>query len=368
MTFESEFPKAHAAYQNGVSKEQHFGMQIFVSHDGDVLLNEGVGLRGPNDRELNSDDLMLWMSASKPIAAIAIAQLMEQGKLSYDDPVCETIADFGMYGKSTVTIRHILMHTSCFPNVPMPFEVESWEDTIQLICEHPLEEGWEIGVTAAYHPRSSWFILGELIRRIDGRDYPQYVREEIFLTLGMDDCWIGMDPVRYPDYAERLGHTYNTAHGHCAALNIHSERSVTMCIPGGNGRGPVQQLARVYEMMLNAGELNGTRILKPDTVAELIQRHRVDLYDQTFMHKLDWGLGFIINSNRYGARTVPYGYGAHASEETFGHGGKETVSAYADPENKLVVIAAFNGMPSEPKHTARVRDFNIALYEDLNLD
>ena len=241
MTFKSEFPNAYAAYANGISKEQHFRMQLYVSHDGDVLLNEGVGLLGPGERALQPDNLMIWMSASKPIAAIAIAQLMEAGKLNYDDPVCETIDDFGMYGKSTITIRHLLTHTSCFPNVPLPFEVDHWDDTIQFICEHPIEDGWEIGGTAAYHSRSSWFILGELIRRFDVRHYPQYVREEIFLPLGMDDSWIGMEPSRYPEYADRLGQTYNTAHGHCAPLNLHSERSVTMCIPGGNGRGPVQQ-------------------------------------------------------------------------------------------------------------------------------
>ena len=77
---------------------------------------------------------------------------------------------------------------------------------------------------------------------------------------------------------------------------------------------------------------------------------------------------FIINSNEYGELTVPYGYGRHASKSAFGHGGRECMSAFADPQHDLVVIANFNGMPGEPRHNQRVRDFNTAVYEDLGLN
>ena len=96
-------------------------------------------------------------------------------------------------------------------------------------------------------------------------------------------------------------------------------------------------------------------------------RHREGKYDATFMHEIDWGLGFIVNSKNIPAKTHPYGFGEHASDRAFGHGGKESVNAYTDPEHGLVVITAFNGMPSEPTHTKRVYEFNTALYEDLGL-
>jgi CubicO group peptidase (beta-lactamase class C family) len=367
MTFEEKFPKAYAAYADGVAKEKHFGMNTYISKDGEVLIEDAVGNRGPDDRPLNKDDLMMWMSASKPTGAIAIAQLMEQGKLDFDEPVCEVIDDFGMFGKSTITTRHMLMHTSCFANVPLPMEMEDWGETIDAICDYPGDEGAEIGETAAYHSRTSWFILAEMLHRIDGRQFQDYVREEIFLPLGMEDSWIGMDPARYRDYEDRLGHIYTTAHGRCTILNSHSERAVTTCIPGGSGRGPVRELGRLYEMLLNGGTLDGAQILKPETVADMSTRHREGKYDATFMHEIDWGLGFIVNSKNIPAKTHPYGFGEHASDRAFGHGGKESVNAYTDPEHGLVVITAFNGMPSEPTHTKRVYEFNTALYEDLGL-
>jgi CubicO group peptidase (beta-lactamase class C family) len=91
------------------------------------------------------------------------------------------------------------------------------------------------------------------------------------------------------------------------------------------------------------------------------------MLDQTFQHILDWGLGFIINSNRYGVETVPYGFGRHSSPRTFGHGGYQSSAAFADPERRLAVAIAFNGMPGEQTHNRRIRDTLTSLYEDLGL-
>ena len=82
---------------------------------------------------------------------------------------------------------------------------------------------------------------------------------------------------------------------------------------------------------------------------------------------MDWGLGIIIDSNRYGDDTVPYGYGRSSSPRTFGHGGSQSSIAFADPDCRLVVAAVFNGMPGEAKHDARMRAVLAALYEDLGL-
>jgi len=84
---------------------------------------------------------------------------------------------------------------------------------------------------------------------------------------------------------------------------------------------------------------------KPETVRALTSRQRIGMYDQTFRHVIDWGLGFIINSNRYGADTVPYGFGVDAGESTFGHNGFQSSTACADPEHQLVVAVVCNGTP-----------------------
>ena len=102
-------------------------------------------------------------------------------------------------------------------------------------------------------------------------------------------------------------------------------------------------------------------------------RHRVGLVDQTFRTKLDWGLGFIVDSKHYldsraADPDAPYGYGAHAGPRTFGHSGARSSTAFCDPDAGLVVALAVNGLPDDETHRARFERLTAAIYEDLGLD
>merc|ERR1711916_291329 len=81
--------------------------------------------------------------------------------------------------------------------------------------------------------------------------------------------------------------------------------------------------------MGNGGSLDGTRILQSETVDLMTSRQRVGAFDQTLQHVVDFGLGVIVDSNRYGAETVPYGYSRYCSERTFGHGGSQSSIGFA---------------------------------------
>ncbi len=120
-------------------------------------------------------------------------------------------------------------------------------------------------------------------------------------------------------------------------------------------------------MLLGRGSWRGRRVLLPQTVEAFTAPHRIGMLDVTFKHVLDWGLGFIVNSNQYGAETVPYGYGHHASPRTFGHSGYRSSTGFADPERGLAVALVLNGTPSNERHEARIRSLLDALYEDLGL-
>ena len=368
MSLESNFPKAFAVYTKGIDRGFHFGAQVYISCAGNVLADEAFGVRDADGAPLDRDDLMLWKSSGKPVGAVAIAQLKELGKLELDDPVATHIPEFSQGGKETVTIRHLLTHQGGFPITPFTEPPDTWDGAIEIICAMPLADDWVIGETAGYHAVTSWYILGELVARLDGRRYSQYIREEIYAPLGIEDCFIGMTDDQYDEYKSRIAPICNTAKGAQEWQTNHLREWVTKCIPGANARGPARELGRFYEALLSGGSGSHGEILHPESVANLVTRHRVGKDDAGFRHKMDWGLGFIINSNEYGELTVPYGYGLHASRNAFGHGGRECMSAFADPEHDLVVIANFNGMPGEPRHNQRVREFNTAIYEDLGLN
>lgn len=352
--------------EQGIEEGLHLGAQVYVSLAGDGV-DLTVGERAPG-QPMTADTILIWLSSSKPVAAVALAQLWERGELDLDDPVARFVPEFGDNGKERITLRHVLTHTGGFRILNVGWPEAGWDEIIALICSARPEPRWDLGRTAGYHLASSWFMLGEVIRRVDGRPYSEYVRQEVFEPLGMSDSWVGMPRERFLDYGERLGRMYSTEGDAPMERGWRRETHVVGCSPGGNGHGPMRELGRFYEMLLARGEWRGRRLLTAQTVEALTTPHRVGLVDKTFKAKLDWGLGFICDSKHYGENLIPYGYGRHASRRTFGHSGFQSSAGFADPEHGLAVALAVNGHPGEPRHTERFREVTEAIYEDLGLD
>jgi CubicO group peptidase (beta-lactamase class C family) len=350
----------------GLREGLHLGAQVYLSRDGAAVADFGVGESAPGI-SVTPGTLMLWLSSGKPLTAVAIAQQFERGKLDLNDPVTRFIHEFGQHGKNVITISHLLTHTAGFRAADDAPEELGWEETIRRICETPIEPGWVPGQKAAYQSSSSWFILGEIVRRLDGRPYSQYVREEILEPLTMNDSWLGMPPERYHEYGDRIGKMYATENGEQKEIGFwSSEAGCVGCRPGSSARGPVRELGRFYEGLLKIR--NGTPgILKPETLQMFTSRQRTGMFDQTFGHALEMGYGFILAPEKQGPVQTSYGYGRHASNETFGHSGAQSSCAFADPKHGLVAAWACNGMPGERLHQRRARALNSAIYEDLNL-
>lgn len=355
-----------AVLEFGVSSGLHLGGQMYVSSHGARWVDFAFGRSRPNE-EMTREHLMLWLSTGKPITAVAIAQLWEQGIVALDDPVVEHVPEFGAHGKDRITLRHLLTHTAGIRMLDTGWPRLSWDEIIARISASRPEPHWIPGHKAGYHRASSWFVLAEIVHRRSGLTFPRYVRERIFRPLGMDDCWIGMPEERYENYGARLAPMFNTETHPPTPHPWTSPRRLESCFPGGNACGPIRQLGRFYEALNNGGTLGGTSILTPQTVEAMVARHRVGLVDKTFRRQMDWGLGVIPNSAYLGGPMIPYQYGPHASMRAYGHSGYRSSTAFADPEADLVVALAFNGTPSEESHEQRIDAVLSALYEDFGL-
>lgn len=362
--------KVTALIQQGIEEQLHRGAQLCVSIHGEVVEQLALGNASP-DHAMTDNSIALWMSSGKPITATAIMQLVEQGEVELDDAVAHYIPTFAAHGKTDITIRHLLTHTAGIRTARFKYPQDDWGTIIAAICDALPE--WEPGEQGGYHTQTTWFLLGELVHLVDGRTIDQYVREEIFLPLGMNDSWLGMPPDIYRSYeqAGRLFDMPNTATGKPQPAPMTSFDWSTRPRPGGNCMGPISDLVTFYEMLLQGGEHNGSRILQADTVAKMTHRQRADMLDHTFKQTVDWGLGLAINSAHHAPNQawhrIPYGYGPHASTDTFGHGGAQSSIAFADPKYQLAAAIVFNGMPGEAKHQQRINPILKALYEDLGL-
>ena len=355
-----------AILEQGVTEKLHPGAQLYVSKSGQPIFDWACG-EAKAGIPMTTDSIVQWFSSGKPLTSIAVAQLVENGSVRLHDPASNYIPEFAANGKNSITVEHLLNHTSGFRNADKISADLSWDETIHKISEAPLEENWIPGERAGYSTTSAWFVLAEIVQRITGEKFHDYIHHHVLAPIGMNDSWLRLPFAKYKEYGNRLALMHDTAAVKRDADFMQDAAGMAQCRPGSSARGPIRELGKFYEMLLNGGKAGTHQILREETIRLFTQRHRVGLFDETFLHKLDFGHGFIVNSNRYGAESVPYGYGRYASEGTFGHSGAQSSCAFADPEHNLVVAWVTNGTPGERPHQKRHRAINNAIYEHLGL-
>lgn len=364
MTAGVAIPKALAAIAVGFERGWHVGVQLAVWRDGAPVIDhaEGVARAGV---AMRPDSLMPWFSCTKLVTAVAVAQQLERGRLHLDQPVAAVVPEFAANGKASITLRHVLTHTAGFRRPAGTDELFSGgvepQALLRATFDAPLE--WEPGTRAGYHPVTAFHVLGEMIRRVDGRPIEDYVSEEIFEPLGMADSWLALPDERLAAYGDRVVEMHDTT---VSPPRPVPQRSYAWPLPSSSGLGPCNELVRVAEALRQGGALEGERILLPESVALLTARHRQAMRDETFGAVIDWGLGVMVNSIQYTGRPAPYGYGQHASPDAFGHGGQQSSVVFADPAAGLSVAFACNGRPGEAANHQRTQPVLTALYEDLS--
>jgi CubicO group peptidase (beta-lactamase class C family) len=346
-------------------------VQLAVWRDGAPLLTLAEGIARPGVA-LTDDTLMAWFSGTKLATATALVQLWDRGAIHIDQTVASIVPEFGAHGKAAVTIKHVLTHTAGYRKLDGDGEMFiggiAPDELLQRVYDSPLEAGWVPGERAGYHPVTGFHVLGEIVRRVDGRTFENYVAEEIFEPLGMADSWIALTPERVRAYGDRIVQMHDTSVQPPKILpRFLKDTGFGWVEPSGSGIGPMRDLVRLAEALRRGGELDGERILSERAVAAMVARHREGMRDETFLAVMDWGLGAMVNSWHYAEKPTPYGYGDHAGRDAFGHGGRQCCLVFADPANALSVAFAANGMPGEAANYRRTQPVISALYEDLGV-
>ena len=340
--------------EQGIADGTQIGAQLYVSQGGDVVIDTAVGEARPGV-PMTRSSLMIWFSMTKAITSIAVAQQWQGGALDVDDRVVEYIPEFGVNGKDVITLRHLLTHTAGIPFSDGILKAAPWRESraenLHRIYNASLD--YEPGSRAGYHPGAGMSVLGEIVERTSGVPYEQYVRDAIFNPVVAEDCWVGMPQDRFAAYGDRIGIMHNTEN-EPKPVGLDTAEVTAVPIPGGHGRGPMHELAKVYESLLGYGD----PILDPVTVAATSARHRTEMLDETFGIVTDWGLGFAVDT---------YAMGRYCSRRAFGHGGHLSSIAFCDPEHDVVVACVFNGMPGRDRHSARLDAMSTAVYLDLGI-
>jgi CubicO group peptidase (beta-lactamase class C family) len=287
------------------------------------------------DRKMRPDDIFWIASMSKPVTSVCIAILADEGKLSFDDPLAKHLPEFASLAVAhPVTLRDVMTHTSGFGEMMEREPHLTLAETSRKLAGQPLR--FQPGSRFSYST-AGIDILGRVVEVVSGMPFDQFLQKRVLNPLGMKDTsfWIA------PEKESRYAHPYR--------WNAQASKLEETTIPylyktavtdrqrpplGGAGLfSTAGDIARFYQMMLNRGALNGKRILKPETVAEMTRKQTGDLDARPGM---PWGLGFCVveDPSKMAANSV-------LTPNSFGHGGAFSTQSWADPAKNLIWIVMF---------------------------
>lgn len=178
-------------------KPNETGATALVARKGQIIYEKAFGMAS---LELNvpmkADNVFRIGSITKQFTAIAILQLMEQGKLSLQDEITKFIPDYPMHGHK-ITIEHLLTHTSGIQSYTgmKDFEQRMTLDLKPMeVIDHFKSEPMEFAPGTQFHYNNSgYFLLGYIIEKASGKTYPDYVEQQFFKPLGMTHSLYGSD-------------------------------------------------------------------------------------------------------------------------------------------------------------------------------
>jgi CubicO group peptidase (beta-lactamase class C family) len=330
--------------------------------DGELVVDAWSGLADPDtDRPVDGDTLFTVFSVGKGIAATAVHLLAQRGLLDYDTPVCRYWPEFRAHGKAAITVRHVLCHAAGIPQLPAGVtiaDVCDWDRICQAIAE--LEPLWEPGTQTGYHATTWGFVVGELIRRADGRPFSRVVVEDICRPLGIDTIFFGI-PDAVGDRVARLEDGIASVGQAVPAPDSLVERAMgpvprraaiwnrsdirRACIPAAGGIMNARAIARHYAA-LACGELDGVSLLSPERVrtATTLQ---TDARDAVVGLPLPKALGYFLAGP---------GSEAGGRATAFGHAGTGGMAGFADPTYRFSFALTKNRLvPPSPGEATALR-------------
>ena len=307
-----------ATMANYVANGRLYGIHTRLVHKGDVISDFKTGLRGLEAQAPIEDDTIYRIySMTKPVTGVAMMMLYEEGKFELDDPVSKFVPEFenlkvlgGVNEDGSAilvdlerqpTMRELMSHTSGFAYGLSGIDPANAAFRDQKILEAPDTQTFidkVAGVPLLFQPGEAWFysvgmdIQGYIIEKLSGQRFGDYLQSRMFEPLGMTDTGFYVLDEKYDRLSEVYG--FDPESGAMVPVPFPGVmfRKETVAFESGGGGlvSTMDDYGRFSQMLVNRGELDGVRILKPETI-ELLRTNV--LRDDQFLSSLGVNQGDV---------------------------------------------------------------------------
>jgi CubicO group peptidase (beta-lactamase class C family) len=382
------YGKVADAFRRNLDSGKEIGAAVAVYRDGRKVVDLWGGFReGSTGAPWERDTLITVFSATKGVAALAIAVAASRGLISYDAKVADYWPDFAQAGKGGVTVRQLLGHQAGLAVINPPLTFSDLTDpakmSAKLAAQAPL---WQPGTRHGYHALTLGWYESELIRQTDaqGRTMGRFFDQEIAEPLDLDfyiglPSHVGRDRLAYlqtPTKVMALRQLLTMPPRQVIALvnpnglskqaialadgvkdvDINSDEIRALEIPAGNGTGSARSLAKLY----GDAAIGGTQLGLTTDVFDALKAPAVPPTNgvRDFLGQADtlYSLGF-------NKPTTKWVFGS--SDTAFGTPGAGGSFAFADPDTGVGFAYVMNRMGLYPFSDPREFGLRQALFRDV---
>jgi CubicO group peptidase (beta-lactamase class C family) len=344
---ESENAVTAFALQHFVDGDEISGaVTAIVGPDG-LIAVEAFGLADIAGKRSMGKDSMFWIaSMTKPMTAIGVMMLVEEGKVKLDDPLEKYVPEFkgiqvktpqGLVApKRLVTVKDLLTHvsgvdTGALTPAGAPIDTIPLAEMAAAYAKKPLTG--EPGAKWSYN-NNAINLLGRIIEVAGGKPYAEFMDERLFEPLGMENTtfWPNpdqLDVLAKPYAKDKESGALVEAKNTRFSEPLHDPKRTPF--PAGGLYSCARDLGQLYQMLLNEGQLGGKRYLKAATLKQMTTNQLGDLPKVSFAPGMHMGLGFHVVG-------APQEVTESLSAGTYGHGGAFGTQAWIDPVKKRAYV------------------------------
>ena len=306
----SGFESVKDAFAANFTSDFEVGASVAVMHRGEMVVDIWGGHTDIERTTAWEENTLInvW-STTKTQMFLCVLMLVDEGKLSLDDPVWKHWPEFAANGKEKVLVRHLMSHTS---------GVSGWEEPIIASDLYDHEKcssllaaqapWWEPGTKSGYHAMTQGYLLGELVRRVTGISLGNFFRSRVAEPLGAD-FHIGVPA----HVEERIASVIPAAQGlppNIAADSIFARTMMNPKMdarfswtpewrrcesPAANGQGNARSVALTQSIISHGGSVKGQTFLSPNTVEKIFDV-QAEGRDQVLMSPIKLGVGYGLKS------------------------------------------------------------------------